>query len=84
MTQKTTLIDWTLSFVAVIVVLSVMGAMDSADQEQSAKVLADAKQHAKATAKRDQKAKAHAYAELEARSRYMTSFDQISYAKAGK
>lgn len=41
------MIDWMLSFVAVIVVLSVMGAMDSDDQAISAQVLREAQQQAK-------------------------------------
>lgn len=77
MTQKASLIDWTLSFVAVIVVLSVMGAMDSADQEQSAKVLAETKTQAKIDRERNKKTDAHAYLELDARARALTNFDEI-------
>lgn len=77
MKQKTTLIDWVLSFIAVIVVLGVMGSMDSADQEQSAKALEDTKKDARAEMLNHKRE----MAALDARARYMTGFDQLSNRK---
>lgn len=78
--MKTRYIDWTIGAIAVFTVLGVMGCIDRADQEQSARVLEESKIAAKA----DMLNHKREMAALDARARYMTSFDQISYAKAGK
>lgn len=66
-------IDWMIGTVAVIVILSVMGAMDSEDQIKSAQALQEAKQHARA----EKEAEKRAYAALNAQAVYLTSYDQI-------
>lgn len=78
MTQKTTLIDYVATFVVALIVLSIFGAMDRAEKEQSAKVLAEATAQARAEHKTQKDRK---YAELDARTRNMTGFDQIAKAE---
>lgn len=77
MKHNSTLIDRAISFVAVIVVLGVMGAIDSEDKQKSAEVLAEAKKAARTEMLNHKRE----MAALDTRARFMTSHDLIARAK---
>lgn len=71
-------LDWLIDSAACIVILSVMGGLEQVDQELSAQALEEAKIQARNEQQTQHERK---YASLDAKGRYMTSFDLIAGAK---
>ncbi len=77
MNRKQTVLDWAIAIIALAVILGLMGTMESEEQAINAEVLEEAKNSQRAemlTHEREMAA-------IDARARYMTSYDNIKLAE---
>lgn len=80
MKRLKTITDWVLASTLLFVVLSIMGKIDQEEQEINAQVLAEAAQAANDEAAEHKRE----MAAIDARARYMTSYDNIKLAEVGQ